>query len=143
LETFGVAAGRPGEGVNPAFKFYEVAQAVSYSRVSISNSTVANNTSNLGAGGGLAVGGNATVELLNGTVVANNSAVEGAGGGAALFGTATLRSGDGVVFVNKTVSKGFEGSFIAALENATLLLPAQGKLTRCSADVFYLRLPGC
>jgi hypothetical protein len=106
--------------------------------VSVSNSTASNNTSNGYAGGGLAVAGNGTVELVNGTVLLRNSAVNSSGGGhgVVLLNNGTLCADDSVAFANTSVGKGYVGSTIAAFATSTLDLPHGGRLTKCSVGVY-------
>jgi len=110
--------------------------------VTISNSTITNNTSIRSAGGGVAVANNATLVLDHHSVIAFNRAVDSSGGGAVLVQNALLRAADGVVFANNSVGKGFVGSTIAAFGNSTLQLPLRGQTTRCSGGV-YLGLSTC
>jgi len=104
--------------------------------VSINNSTVTNNTSVRSPGGGLAVGGNGTLELVNGSVLSYNRAGNSSGGGAMLYGNGSLRADDSVSFVGNAVSKGYVGSTIATFDNSTLHLPSRGALTKCSVGVY-------
>jgi hypothetical protein len=113
---------------------FDPASVVVASHVTISNSTVGNNTSIDSAGGGFAVSDSSTVELVDGAVVAHNSAVNGSGGGVVLLGNGTLRSDETVLFVDNTASQGYIGSTIAAFENSTLQL--RGNLTKCSVGVY-------
>jgi parallel beta-helix repeat protein len=106
------------------------------SNAKISNSIIANNTSIGLAGGGLAVGGYGTIELVNGTVLLRNSAVNSSGGGVVLLRNGRLSIDDSVVFANNSVGKGFVGSTIAAFDTSTLELPHAGRLTKCSVGVY-------
>ena len=107
------------------------------SNVSVSGSKVSNNTSIRSAGGGMAVGGNANIELVHGTVLSNNLAVNSSGGGVMLVGNGTFRADASVVFVNNLVTKGYVGDAIATFENSTLHLPhGGGGFSRCSAGVY-------
>ena len=107
-----------------------------YSLVSISSSTVANNTSNGSAGGGLAVGGYGSVELVDNTVLLRHSAVNSSGGGVVLLSNGTLRADDTALFVNNVVGKGYVGSTIATFGNSSLDLPRGGHLTKCTVGVY-------
>jgi hypothetical protein len=106
------------------------------SYVTISDSTVSNNTSTGSPGGGLAVGRNGSIELVDGTVVSKNSAVNSSGGGVVLLGSGTLHADGSVVFVDNFVNRGSVGSTIAAFDNSTLNLTLRGDLTKCSAGVY-------
>jgi hypothetical protein len=106
------------------------------SNVRVSSSTISNNTSIGSAGGGLAVGAEGTVELVNGTVLLHNSAANSSGGGVVLLGYGTLQADESVLFGNNFVGKGYVGSTIAAFGDSTLVLPHGGRLTKCSVGVY-------
>jgi hypothetical protein len=106
------------------------------SRVMISNSIVANNTSNGAAGGGFAIASWSVIALANGTKVLGNRAFNGSGGAVLLMGNATLQADGTVVFQNKSGSRGFVGSAIVAFEDANVSLPTRGQLTKCNTSVY-------
>jgi hypothetical protein len=106
------------------------------SNVTISNSTISNNSAIGAAGGGLAVGDDGNVQLVDGTLVSRNSAINSSGGGVFLLGRGTLQADDSVVFTNNVVNKGYVGSTIVAFENSSLHLPHSGRLTKCSVGVY-------
>ena len=97
---------------------------------------MSNNTSVLSAGGGLAVGSQGSIQLVNGSVVSHNSAVNSSGGGVVLFGNSGIRADDSVVFFNNSVGKGYVGGTIAAFDNSKLNLARGGRLTKCSVGVY-------
>ena len=109
------------------------------SYVTIDNSTVANNTSIDTAGGGMAVRGNGSVELVNGTMFLANSAVNSSAGGVLLLGSGAVRADSSVMFVRNFVSIGYVGRDIAAFDNSLLGLPLRGELTKCSTGVYLGR----
>jgi hypothetical protein len=111
------------------------------SRVTISNSTVYNNTSIGAPGGGLGVGGMGTIELVDGTAVSHNTAVNSSGGGVVLLENGTLHADSTAAFLDNSVSKGYVGGTIAAFDNTTLQLRG-GRLTKCSVGV-YLGWSSC
>jgi hypothetical protein len=106
------------------------------SLVTISNSSVTNNTSIKTAGGGLAVWRNGTAELLNGTVLSYNTVVNGSGDGVLLLDYATLHVDGSVKIDNNIVSKGFVGSTVAAFGSSKLILPVHGHFTKCRTGVY-------
>jgi hypothetical protein len=136
LQVFG-RGGRPIEDVSGKLVFGFK------SRVIISHSTVANNTSIHYPGGGLAVGGEGSIELRNGTQVSHNAAFNSSGGGAVLVGNATLRATYGALFDANSVGSGYVGSTIAAFDKSTLYLPRHGQLTRCSVGVYLGQATSC
>jgi hypothetical protein len=110
---------------------------VKKSPVSINNSTVSNNTSIRAAGGGVAVAGSGSVELVNGTVLSGNQAVNSSGGGVVLLNNGTLSADSSVMFASNFVRTGYVGSDIAAFGTSSLRLPnLRGQLTKCSAGVY-------
>ena len=108
--------------------------------VRISGSTVANNTSNNGAGGGLAVASRCIVSL-SGTNVSGNRVTGGSGGAVMLTDHALLNADGTTVFANNSVPAGYVGASIVAFGNSDLLLPEHGMHTKCSSGVYLGRTP--
>jgi hypothetical protein len=82
------------------------------------------------------VGGNGTIHLVFGFELLHNKAVDSSGGGVVLLGNGVLRADDSVVFDGNGVDKGYVGNIIAAFDNSTLDLAAQGVLTKCTVGVY-------
>jgi len=144
------------EPMGPAAKFDRDGRMGALARVwtetfafaNMSSTSIENNTSIRGPGGGLAIGGaNARVVLHYGTRVVGNTASGGSGGGAMLYDNATLEVKDGVVFdrnslgTTDSVRQTYVGSAIAAFDSCRLELPLRGKLTKCSVGVYLGRTP--
>jgi hypothetical protein len=110
-------------------------------RVTISHSTIANNTRHRGAGGGLAAVSESVVRLSVGTMVVGNRAINSSGGAVMLMGNASFQADNTVVFDNNSVPRGFVGSTIVAFDSSTLSLATKGHLTRCRISVYLGRTP--
>jgi hypothetical protein len=118
----------------------DVGRGNSSARVTISGSRITNNTSNGGAGGGLAVVAESAVTLLSGTRVEGNTA-NSSGGAVMVMGNASFQVDDTVVFERNSVPRGFVGSVIVAFDNSSITLPTHGDVTKCSGGVYLGRTP--
>jgi hypothetical protein len=118
----------------------DVGRGDSSDRVTISDSNITNNTSNGGAGGGLAAVAASTLTLVNGTRVERNTA-NSSGGAVMVMGSASFQVDDTVVFEQNSVPRGFVGSTIVAFDNSSIALPSRGDVTKCSGGVYLGRTP--
>jgi hypothetical protein len=110
-------------------------------RVTIRGSTITNNTSHRGAGGGLAVASQSIVTLSNGTSLTRNTAIEASGGAVMLTDNAVLNADGNTVFANNTVPTGYVGATIVAFGNSDMSLPVRGMHTKCGNGVYLGRTP--
>jgi hypothetical protein len=113
----------------------------STARITISSSSIANNTSNGAAGGGVAAISRSVVTLANGTAFVGNRAINGSGGGVFLTGSASFDADSTVLFDGNIVPRGFVGSTIVAFGSSRIALPSRGNLTKCSGGVYLGRTP--
>lgn len=109
--------------------------------VTVSGSSLTNNTSNRAGGGALAVVSRAVMSLVNGTSVVGNRAINGSGGAVMVMGSALFEADGTVTFAENNVPRGFVGSTIVVFDKADVSLPSHGPLTKCSGGVYLGRTP--